>query len=100
MVVSGRRVLTAEGADVYFRPVGNAIQAIPIMCHSGIWANFTERARLYAASGTFSIAFFILWLARRLYRAELLIFSDLRYALRAGERLRRLGSRLVRWKHH
>jgi hypothetical protein len=59
------------------------------MCHSGLWANFSERARLYVASGAFSIAFFILWIARRLYRAELLIFSDMRYALRAGEMLRR-----------
>jgi len=70
------------------------------MCHSGIWANFSERARLYVASGAFGIAFSILWIARRLYRADLLILSDLRYALRAGEILRRLGLRLMRWKHH
>ena len=70
------------------------------MRHSRIWTNFSERLRLYVASGAFSLAFFVLWLTRLLYRAKLLIFADLRYALRAGEMLRRLGWRLVKWKHH
>jgi hypothetical protein len=62
------------------------------------WTNFSARLRLYVASGAFSLASFVLWLTRRMYRARLLIISDLRYALRAGEALRRLGWRLVRWK--
>ena len=70
------------------------------MRHSRMWTNSSERLRLYVASGAFSLAFFVLWLTRLLYRAKLLIFADLRYALRAGEMLRRLGWRLVKWKHH
>ena len=68
--------------------------------HGGKWTNISERSRLYVASGAVRLAAFILWLTRRLYRARLLIFADVKYALRLGERLRRLGWRLVRWKHH
>ena len=64
------------------------------------WINFSERSRLYVASGAFRLAAFVLWLTRRLYRARLLTFADLRYAIRVGETLRRLGSRLVTWKDH
>ena len=62
------------------------------------WTNFCERSRLYVASGAFRLAAFVLWLTRRLYRARLLIFADIKYALRLGETLRRLGWRLLRWK--
>jgi len=64
------------------------------------WTNFCERLRLYVASGAFSLAAFVLWLTRRMYRARLLIFSDLRYALRVGKALRRLGLRLIMLKRH
>jgi hypothetical protein len=63
------------------------------------WSNLCERSWLYVASWAFRLATFVLWITRRLYRARLLTFSDLRYALRVGETLRRLGSRLLRWKH-
>jgi hypothetical protein len=65
-----------------------------------VWTNFSERSRLYVASGAFSLASFVLGLTRRLYRARLLTFADLRYAIRVGETLRRLGLRLLTWKDH
>jgi hypothetical protein len=58
-----------------------------------------ERSRLYVASWAFRLATFVLWLTRRMYRARLLTFADLQYAFRMGETLRRLGSRLLRWKY-
>ena len=71
-----------------------------IMCHDGT-STFSERSRLYVASGAIRISTILLWLARRLYRARLLTFADIRYALRVGETLRRLAWRcLVRWNHH
>jgi hypothetical protein len=70
------------------------------MYHGGKLKNISERSRLYVASGALRLAAFILWLARRLYRARLLIFSDVKYAFRVGETLRRLSWRLVKWKHH
>jgi hypothetical protein len=63
------------------------------------WGDLCERSRLYVASWAFRLATFVLWFTRRLYRARLLTFADLRYALRVGETLCRLGSRLLRWKH-
>jgi hypothetical protein len=69
------------------------------MCHGGKWT-YIERSQLYVASGAFSLAAFVLWLTRSMYRARLLIFSDVKYALRLSETLRGLGWRLVRWKHH
>ena len=69
------------------------------MCHDGNWTSI-ERLRIYVASGAVRLAAFILWLARRMYRARLLIFSDVKYVLRVGETLRRFGWRLLRWKHH
>jgi hypothetical protein len=47
------------------------------MCHGGKWTKISERSRLYVASGAIRLAAFLLSLARRLYRARLLIFSDL-----------------------
>jgi hypothetical protein len=70
-----------------------------IMCHDGT-STFSERSRLYVVSGAIRISTILLWLARRLYRARLLIFADIRYALRVGETLQRLAWRLVRWNHH
>ena len=64
------------------------------------WTNFSDRSRLYVASGAFRLASFVLWLIRRLYRARLVTFADLRYALRVGEILRRLGWRMLTWKDH
>ena len=69
------------------------------MRHDGTWT-FSERSRLYVASGAIRLSTILFWSARRLYRARLLTFSDIRYALRVGEALRRLAWRLVRWKHH
>ena len=86
------------GGRCIARPIGNAIRVVTIMRLGETWTNFCERLRLYVASGAFSVASFVLWLTRRMYRARLLIFADLRYALRVGEALRRLGGRLVRWK--
>lgn len=77
---------------------GDATGVVPIMRLGETWTNFCERSRLYVASGAFRLAAFVLWLTRRLYRARLLIFADIKYALRLGESLRRLGWRLVRWK--
>lgn len=88
------------GGRCIARPIGNAIRVVRIMRFGGAWTKFCERLRLYVASGAFSLAYFVLWLARRMYRARLLIFADVKYALRLGERLRQLGWRLVRWKHH
>jgi hypothetical protein len=70
-----------------------------IMSHDGT-STFSERSRLYVASGAIRISTILLWLARRLYRARLLTFADIRYALRVGETLRRLAWRLMRWNHH
>ena len=70
------------------------------MRFSDTWTNFWERSRLNAASGVFSLATFVLWLTRRMYRARLLIFSDLRYAFRVSKAFRRLGWRLIIMKHH
>ena len=81
------------------RPIGNAIRVVTIMRLGETWTNFCERLRLYVASGAFRLAAFVLWLTRRLYRARLLTFADLRYALRVGETLRRVGWRLITWKH-
>jgi len=61
------------------------------MHHGGNWTDISERSRLYVASWAVRLASFILWLTRRLYRARLLIFSDVKYALRIGETLRQLG---------
>jgi hypothetical protein len=88
------------GGRCIARPIGNAIRVVTIMRLGETWTNFCERLRLYVASGAFSLAFFVLWLTRRMYRARLLIFSDLRYALRLGETLRRFGWRLIKLKHH
>lgn len=55
------------------------------------WTGFCQRLRLYVASGAFSLAYFVFWLARRVYRGRLLILADVRYALRLGERLSQLG---------
>jgi hypothetical protein len=62
------------------------------------WADVSERVRLYVVWIMFRLASFVLWLTRRLYRAKLLTFTDLRYALRVGETLRRFGWRLLTWK--
>jgi hypothetical protein len=62
------------------------------------WADVSERVRLYVVWIMFRLASFVLWLTRRLYRAKLLTFADLRYALRVGETLRRFGWRLLTWK--
>jgi hypothetical protein len=59
------------------------------------WADVSERGRLYVVWIMFRLASFVLWLTRRLYRAKLLTFADLRYALRVGETLRRFGWRLL-----
>ena len=77
---------------------GDAAGVVPIMRLGETWTNFCERSRLYVASGAFRLATFVLWLTHRLYRARLLIFADIKYALRLGETLRRLGWRRVRWK--
>jgi hypothetical protein len=70
------------------------------MRHRERWKNFSDRSRLYIAGVAIRLAAFILRIARRLYRARLLTFGDVRLAFRLGETLRRLGWRLVRWKHH
>jgi len=70
------------------------------MCHGEKWTYLCERSRAYVASGAFSLAAFVLWLTRRLYRARLLTFADIRYALVVAEALRRLGWRLMMLKHH
>ena len=69
------------------------------MCHDGT-STFSERWRLYVASGAIRLSTILLWLARRLYRARLLTFADIRYALRVGETLRRVAWHLVRSNHH
>ena len=86
------------GGRCLARPIGNAIRVVTIMRLGETWTNFCERLQLYVASAAFSLAFFVLRLARRMFRARLLIFSDLRYALRLGETLRRLGCRLIKLK--
>ena len=55
---------------------------------------------MYVASVAFSLAAFVLWLTRRMYRDRLLIFSDLRYALRVSKTFRRLAWRLIIMNHH
>jgi hypothetical protein len=57
-----------------------------------------ERLRHYAASIAIRISASILQWARRLYRNNLLTFSDVKYAVRISERFRRLAWRLVRRK--
>jgi hypothetical protein len=70
------------------------------MRHGEKWNDINERSRLYVARILFRLAFFVLWLTRRLYRTKLLTHADLRHALRAGDALHRLGSRFLRWKRH
>jgi len=69
------------------------------MCHDGT-STLSERSRLYVASGAIRLAAFLFWLARRLHRARLLTFADIKRALRVGEALQRLAWRLVRSNHH
>jgi hypothetical protein len=68
------------------------------MHHGETLTNFCGRSRLYVASDAFHLTAFVLWVTHRLYRAKLLIFADIKYALRLGETLRRFGWRLARWK--
>jgi hypothetical protein len=65
---------------------------------SETWKPVAERSRLYAASLLISLARSILWLTHKLFRAGLLDITEIKYAIRVSETLRRLGWRLVRWR--
>jgi len=74
------------------------MQLMPVMRSAEKWASLIERARLFVASCAISLSFLMLRLTYRLYRARLLIFADVKYAVHFSEMLRRLSWRLVRWK--
>ncbi len=64
------------------------------------WVNLSYRLRTLVASVALRIAASILWIARRLYRAGLLTFADIKLALRLSEAIRSLVWHLLGWKHH
>jgi hypothetical protein len=68
--------------------------------HLATGALIAERSRLYAASCLVGLARSMLWLAHRLFRIGLLDIGGVKYAIRTSEKLRRVGWRLARWKHH
>jgi hypothetical protein len=63
-------------------------------------ANLSYHLRTRIASVALRVAASILWLARRLYRAGLLTFADIKLALRLSEAIRGLAWRLLGWKRH
>ena len=85
----------ASGSNEKYPNTNGVYRWHSIMCHDGT-STFSERSRLYVASAVIRLSTILLWLARRLYRARLLTFTDIRRALRMGETLRRLAWRLVR----
>jgi hypothetical protein len=70
------------------------------MRQDGTWANLSYRLRAHVARIALCIAVSILWLSRRLYRAGLLTFADMKLALRLSEVIRGLVWRLLGWRHH
>src|SRR5262249_36904497 len=80
-----------------FRAVAMRKSAIAI---GRSFAELGDRSRLYCAGVAIYVAGSILRLAQMLYRNRFLILTDVKWASRASEKLRRLSWRLVMWRRH